>query len=213
MSSRSWTAALPGLYDACMAPLERTLLRRWRGRLWEGVPRDGVGLEIGAGSGANHAWHAARHGLLLSDLQPAMLRRYPRAAEAQRGALRPPPRVAADVGALPLPDGSLDWAVATLVFCEVGDPLASLREVRRALRPNGTLHLLEHVRPHGLAGRAAAALTRLTGPLLGEHFDRRTHELLGPAGFEVTALDRTLHGALVLLRASVRIDPSQETAA
>jgi len=47
---------------------------------------------------------------------------------------------------LPADDGSVDTVVSTLVLCTVHDPLASVAEIRRVLRPGGRLLFLEHVR-------------------------------------------------------------------
>jgi ubiquinone/menaquinone biosynthesis C-methylase UbiE len=190
MSRRSWTAHAPRLYDALMAPVERLGMGRMRAALWSALPRDGRGLEVGAGSGAG-ARHRAHDGTLVGiDIAPAMLAR---ARDVMHARL-----VAADVQALPFADASFDWAVGSLLFCEVADPLAGLHELRRVLRPGGSLHLLEHVRPRGaLLGAAARALTRLTGPLFGEHFDRVTHQTVIAAGFALERADWRLRGAIV----------------
>ncbi|WP_247828151.1 class I SAM-dependent methyltransferase [Arthrobacter antioxidans] len=47
--------------------------------------------------------------------------------------------------ALPLPDGSVDDVVCTLVLCTVPDLEQTLNEVRRVLRPGGRFRFVEHV--------------------------------------------------------------------
>ncbi|MGH7483610.1 MAG: class I SAM-dependent methyltransferase, partial [Longimicrobiales bacterium] len=94
---------------------------------------------------------------------------------------------------------AFDWAVATLVFCEVPDPLAALREVRRVLRPGGAFALLEHVKPAGLMGDVARLTTRLTSPLFGEHYDRETTRTVAEAGFDITREQRWWKDALALV--------------
>jgi ubiquinone/menaquinone biosynthesis C-methylase UbiE len=47
---------------------------------------------------------------------------------------------------LPLPDASVDTVLATLTLCTVQDPAAAVREIRRVLRPDGQVLVLEHVR-------------------------------------------------------------------
>ncbi len=55
-------------------------------------------------------------------------------------------RVLAGVGeAIPLPVGSVDAVVATLVLCSVTDQAVVLAEIRRVLRPGGRFVFLEHV--------------------------------------------------------------------
>ena len=47
---------------------------------------------------------------------------------------------------LPFESATFDVAVSTLVLCGVDDQPRALRELRRVLRPGGTLLFLEHVR-------------------------------------------------------------------
>lgn len=198
MTRRSWTGAAPWLYDAIMRPVERRGLAGWRDALWQDVPAQGRGLEVGFGTDANARYRAAVDGLVGVDLSHAMLRRG-RAASASPAGVSV---AVADVQALPFADDSFDWALASLVFCEVSDPLAGLRELRRVIRPGGSLHLLEHVEPSGrIAAAAARAVTRVSGPWFGEHFDRRTHETVDAAGFTRESTRWGLRDALVLVRA------------
>lgn len=192
MPRRSWTSNVPRVYDVLMAPIEALGLGRMRAALWASVPPNGRGLEIGVGPGAGRRFRPPRADLIASDIAPDTLVRARASGDAT-------PFVAADVQVLPFRDGTFDWVTGALLFCEVPDPARGLAEVRRVLRPGGTLHLLEHVRPHGLAGHAAAAVTRFTAPLFGEHFDRRTAERVLAAGFAIESLDRRLRGALVRL--------------
>ena len=194
MPSRSWAARLPRVYDLVMAPVNALGMSALRARLYDGLPRSGAGLEIGTGSGA--AAHALRERAtpVGIDISHAMLLR------ARDREVRRRPLLAADVHALPFASGSFDWAVASLVFCEVSDPLRGLRELHRVLRRGGALHLLEHVEPRGAILRTGArALTRMTGPLFGEHFDRRTHETVAAAGFVVERADWRVNGGVVLM--------------
>ncbi len=47
---------------------------------------------------------------------------------------------------LPLADESVDAALSTWTLCSIPDPVAAAREIRRVLRPGGTLHFVEHGR-------------------------------------------------------------------
>jgi ubiquinone/menaquinone biosynthesis C-methylase UbiE len=93
--------------------------------------------------------------------------------------------------ALPFADGGFDAALSTYSLCTIPDVAAALGEVRRVLKPGGTLHFLEH----GLAPdesvrrwqrRADPVQQRLFG---GCHLSRPIVELLTAAGFTVTELD------------------------
>jgi SAM-dependent methyltransferase len=88
---------------------------------------------------------------------------------------------------LPYPDGSFDRVLSALMFHHL-DPdarVASLREVLRVLRPEGTLHLMDfggdshHL--HGLARLARRSHT------LKDNWDDRIPALLADAGFSEPA--------------------------
>jgi ubiquinone/menaquinone biosynthesis C-methylase UbiE len=187
-----WSAAAPRLYDALMAPIEALGMRRMREALWTRVPRAGLGLELGAGSGAGVSLRPSSARVVATDLSAAMLGR---ARARGDGA----PLVAADVQALPFDDGTFDWIVASLLFCEVPEPMRGLAEARRVLKPGATLHLLEHVRPDGVLGAVAAGVTRVSAPLFGEHFDRATVDDVRRAGFAIEQLERRARGGVVHL--------------
>lgn len=47
---------------------------------------------------------------------------------------------------MPVSDGSFDTVVCTYSLCTISDPVAALREMRRALKPGGKLLFSEHGR-------------------------------------------------------------------
>lgn len=68
---------------------------------------------------------------------------------------------------LPLTDGSVDAALASVVVHEMNQPLRTLQEVRRCLKPGGRLYLLDWV-------RAPLAVYVATQSDEGRVFDRET---------------------------------------
>ena len=185
---------LAPVYDRLTAPLEHRSFACWRRSAWDRVPAGGLGLEIGAGTGANFPYYPVGARVLATDVSDQMLAQARAKPHRNRA-----PLVACDVQALPFRNGTFDWAAETLVFCEVPDPVAGLRELRRVLKPSGHLVMLEHVRPSGWLGRAADALTAVTAPLWGEHFDREAEAYVRAAGFTIYRREWLWRNGVVLL--------------
>jgi ubiquinone/menaquinone biosynthesis C-methylase UbiE len=183
------------LLDRTVAALYDPVLRRselgWLGRARRELLRAarGVVLELGAGTGANldhlDVLAPAVTRWIAAEPTAPMLDRLHRRVEVVGGAHAIDVEVLrAPAEALPLPDGSVDTVVSTLVLCTVGDLDRTLAEVRRVLRPGGQLLVLEHVAATGTALRAqrvAAPAWRILGR--GCNLDRDTVAALDDAGF------------------------------
>lgn len=146
-------------------------------------------LEVGAGTGLNLAHYPDDlEELVLVEPDDAMAHRLERrlAAGGRAGRVL---RSAAE--ALPLPDGSFDTVVCTLVLCSVRDPARALAELRRVLKPGGRLLFLEHVRSSD--PRLARWQDRLERPwrwlTVDCHPNRDTVSLIRAASFELEELD------------------------
>jgi SAM-dependent methyltransferase len=174
-----WARCFALVYDpflwlaerAGMARERRGLLREARGRV----------LEIGAGTGLNVPHYpAGLDELILTEPDAAMCRRLVRRANGATVA-------AAPADDLPAEDASVDTVVSTLVLCTVDDPMAALREIRRVLRPDGQLLLIEHVRSDTRWGARLQRLLRTPWSRFarGCRCDQPTADLLRAAGFEL----------------------------
>ncbi|HEX9066572.1 MAG TPA: methyltransferase domain-containing protein [Streptosporangiaceae bacterium] len=175
-------------YDRQMAKAERAGLGEMRAGLLASAA--GRVLEIGSGTGANLALYGpAVRSLTVTEPEPAMMRRLERRARTgapQATVLRAP---AED---LPFEDGSFDVAVSVLVLCGVADQPRAVRELRRVLRPGGTLLFLEHLRSDdpGLA-RLQDRMNWLNRLVVCCDCNRPTMRTIREAGFEVTRLEHT----------------------
>ena len=170
------------LYDYVEAPVESLAFRRWRELLWSGVRGKEI-LEVGVGTGKNIPFYPAAAQVTAIDLSPGMLKRARERANQWSGNLR---LLEMDVEDLRFSDHSFDAVVGSFVFCSVPDPISGLREIRRVLRPEGTLHLLEHVlstRP--LMPALMNALNRVVVRMQGVNINRRTADNIRAAGFFV----------------------------
>ncbi len=144
----------------------------------------GTVVEIGVGSGLNLPYYGPKVARLYAlDPSAPLLRMAKRAAT--RGAMRIE-WIEGQAEAIPLGSGVADTVVSTWTLCSVADPIRVLAEVRRVLRPEGRLLVIEHGRaPDRSVRRWQARLTptwrRVAG---GCHLDRPVDTLLQAAGFD-----------------------------
>lgn len=166
--------------------------RRLRARL-VGQAR-GDTLEIGYGVGSN--WPHLPGGVRYVGIEPDPFMR----ERAERH--RPPGRDLdlrdGDAQQLDFPDRSFDTVIGTLVLCTIPDPAAALREIRRVLRPGGSLLFWEHVNAGSRPGRMIlGAITPLWSRLGGGcHPNRDTLAAIRAAGFNVAELHHGKIGPL-----------------
>ena len=184
-------------YDRAISPLERLLLARLRRRALAALPDGGKGarlLEIGAGTGANFPFYPPEAEGVASEPSAEMIRLAESKPRPARVAL-----VRNDAERLPFADGSFDAALATLVFCSVSSPAEGFSELRRVVRPGGTIVLLEHVRPAGALGYLFDALSLLTVALFEDHFNRRTARSAVDAGLVILRRERHAFGIIEVI--------------
>ena len=178
---------------AGFADRRRDLLARARGRV----------LEIGAGTGLNFPhYQEGVTEVVATEPDPNMLRH---AREAAPTAPVPVRVLRAPAERLPFADGEFDVAVSTLVVCGVTDPDKALGELRRVLRPAGSLLFLEHVRSD--RPRLARWQDRLERPwgwvAAGCHPNRDAVGAIERAGFTVERVKRFPFGPLAVSRPHV----------
>jgi len=174
------------LYDLREAPME-LFIGRWRRRLWSQIPPGSRVLEIGVGTGKNMRWYPPGVSVVAVDFSPKMLARAVRRARRRRIDVA---LALMDAQGLAFADGCFDAVVTACVFCSVPDPVLGLQEVRRVLRPDGKIVLLEHVRSRlPVLGRIMDWLNPLSVRLQGANINRDTVGNVEKAGLSARRVD------------------------
>lgn len=150
----------------------------------------GVVVEIGFGTGLNLP-HIPATVTLLQAVDPS--RTGARIAAKRIAASPARVRLAGlDGQSLPFADESADAVLSTWTLCSIPDAVAAIREVRRVLRPRGSMHFAEH-------GAASNARLRRwqnrLNPLqqrlgCGCNLNRDIPALIEAGGLRITRLDR-----------------------
>lgn len=175
---------LPRLVDvvcggAAIHPLRARACTPLRGRV----------VELGFGSGLN-VGHYPPSVQSVAAVEPSDLA-WSLARRRLVAATVPVERAGLDGQRLPFADASFDSALTTWTLCTIPDVTRALAEVRRVLRPGGSLAFLEH----GLAPDASVrrwqrrlepAQKRLAG---GCHLTRPVLDLVEASGFTVSRIE------------------------
>jgi len=175
---------IPWVYDGLCAVLERTGLGPWR--RWLAGGARGRTLDVGCGTGRGLAQYGVD--VRVIGLEPAWdsLVRARRRAPGVR-------LVQGSAEALPFRDRTFDTVVASLVFCSVDEPARGLAEVKRVLRQDGQLRMLEHVRSRrawkaAFQDRVQPLWTWVSG---GCRPNRETERVVEASGFVIEADGRS----------------------
>ena len=179
---------IPWLYEIVCSLYEWSGLAEWRRWLVAGAR--GRVLDLGTGTGRNLP--LLPRGTTAFALDPSL-----EALKRARRRVPAVPLVSARAEALPFRDRTFDTVLTGLVFCSVENPAGGLAEVKRVLRGDGRLRMLEHVRS---TVRWRARLQDLIQPAWtwaagGCHPNRDTEAAVEQAGFRIEREGRRAKGS------------------
>jgi ubiquinone/menaquinone biosynthesis C-methylase UbiE len=175
---------VPRLCDLVMSSDELTPIRaRVAARL------EGDVLEVGFGSGLNVPHYPAGVTRVRA-VDPARLGRK-LAAKRVAASSVPVEYVGLDGQALSQESASVDHVLTTWTLCSIPDIDRALSEIRRVLRPGGSLHFVEHGRSPdqkiaGWQDRLTPLQRRVAG---GCHLNRPIDQLVLSSGLELSRLE------------------------
>ena len=158
-----------------------------RRRVCEGLEGDVV--ELGFGSGLNVPFYPDTVKRVAA-VEPADVG-WKLAEKRLRATSVPVERSGLDGQSLPFADNSYDAALSTWTLCTIPDVATALSEVRRVLKPGGTLHFVEHgLAPDARVRRWQHRFEPVQKKVFGGcHLTRPVVDLLTAAGFTITDLD------------------------
>ena len=185
-------------YDRAMRPLERWFLARLRAATLRYLPEGARVLELGAGTGLNFVFYPTNTAGVATEPSSGMLQLAKQKEKPNRLRL-----IQSCAERLPFKNNSFDAAFATLVFCSLASPADAFAELRRVVRPGGSIILLEHVRPNNLLGPVFDLLNVLTVRLFDDHFNRRTATAAELAGLSVLRVEKSMLGIINLITCRV----------
>ena len=158
-----------------------------RERVCEGL--HGRLIEIGFGSGLNVPFYPQAV-TSVSAVEPADLG-WRLAQRRVTASTIPVERAGLDGQSLPFPDDAYDTAISTWTLCTIPDAAQALREVRRVLKPGGTLHFVDHgLAPDEKVQRLQHRFNPIQKKVFGGcNLDRPIVDLITGAGFTIKDVD------------------------
>jgi ubiquinone/menaquinone biosynthesis C-methylase UbiE len=168
-----------GMRQKQLLPLRERLVAGTRGRV----------LELGIGSGLNLPFYPRELDVLLG-LDPS--RELLQMAKRHSSWVHFPVELSeGQAEDIPLDDGAVDHVVMSWTLCSVADPARVLSEVRRVLRPHGSLLFIEHGQaPDPRLKRWQDRLTPLWRRVAGGcHLNRPIARLIEDSGLRLIELE------------------------
>jgi ubiquinone/menaquinone biosynthesis C-methylase UbiE len=161
--------------------------REIRARVCAGLA--GEVVEIGFGTGHNLPFLPANV-TRLSAVEPSAVSVRLAQDRIAAGSI-PVEVVGLDGQSLPLDDESADMVLSTWSLCTIPDPHAAVHEMRRILRPGGTLHFIEHGRaPDEKVRRWQNRLNGMQNRFAGGcNLNRDIPAIVEASGFHIAHLD------------------------
>jgi len=193
-------------YDKLMRSTEEACLIDWRRDLLKDV--GGRVLEIGAGTGASLGLYPKKLGLEIFLSEPDANMRGQLEEKIRKQQLTNVAVLSSPGEAIESEDDFFDVVFVSLVCCSVTDVQASLKEIKRVLKPSGSFVFLEHVAADSGTSRRKwqNRLNMFWRKIAGNcHLNRETEQHIRDAGFTIQGIKHeSMRKAMSLVRPTIR---------
>jgi ubiquinone/menaquinone biosynthesis C-methylase UbiE len=156
-------------------------------------------LEIGIGTGLNMPFYDKTRVKMVVGVDPALRMHRLALKRSQKAGIRVR-LIGLSAEHIPIKDASFDTVVSTYTLCTIADPVAALKEMRRALKPGGKLLFSEHGKsPDANVLKWQRRLQPYWKKMAGAcMLDRDIPALLEEAGFNPNVQSRYIPGPKIL---------------
>lgn len=166
-------------FDSLERPMGTRGFAKWRKELVQQAT--GKTLEVGVGTGKNISHYPENVNLTVIDFSKNMLEK---AKLKNTNTSHNITFLEMDVQNMIFEDNTFDTVITSCVFCSVPNPVKGLKEIKRVLKPDGKLIMLEHVRSNGkVLGKLMDWFNFIPLNIMGANINRRTKQNLTKAGF------------------------------
>jgi len=144
-------------------------------------------LEVGVGTGENLTYYPTKTHVTGIDFSPKMLANaYDKIDKTKASVVL----MEMDAQQMDFSDNTFDVVVSTCVFCSVPDPVKGFQEIRRVVKPEGKIVMLEHMRSNNIVvGKMLDLINPLTVRIVGANVNRKTIENIEKAGLKIEQQD------------------------
>ncbi len=169
-------------YDWLEESIEKGKFGKWRKELLGNLK--GRILEVGVGTGKNLRYYNKNTEVTGIDLSPKMLGKAKKKLEKLKN--KSIKLMQMDAQTLKFKDDSFDYAVCTFVLCSVPDTIKVLKEMKRVVKKNGKILMLEHVLSRYFLIRIFQHLHNpITKTIFGFNVNRDTIRNIKNAGLKI----------------------------
>lgn len=168
-------------YDSLEGIFEKNIFGKWRKDLVGNLK--GKILEVGVGTGKNLHYYNKNARVIGIDVSSKMLEK----AKIKLNKLKNKNinLLQMDAQKLEFKDNSFDYAVCTFVLCSVPDPVIALNEMKRVVKKNGKILMIEHVlSDYKIIAFFEHLHNPITRSLFGFNVNRNTIENIKKAGLK-----------------------------